>query len=78
MKRFFLLCLCLAPVLGGCGGRTYYKSPNATPAQEEKDFRECDFESSKATGNLPDKDDRNDRVKELVDKCMRARGYAPN
>ena len=61
----------------GCGGRTYYKNPNASSVQEEKDYNECDFEAAKATGNLPDKDGREDRTKELVDKCMKARGYSP-
>jgi len=61
----------------GCGGRTYYKNPNASDVQEEKDYNECDFEAAKATGNLADKDGRADRTKELVDKCMKARGYSP-
>ena len=68
-----LLMLCLS----GCGGRTYYKNPNASDVQEEKDYNECDFEAAKATGNLADKDSRSDRVKELIDKCMKARGYSP-
>ncbi len=77
--RLATLCLLSASLfVFGCGGRTYYKSQHATPAQEEKDYRECDFEAAKATGNLPDPDERESRVRELLDKCMRARGYVPD
>lgn len=77
MKCLSLVLLSVSLFVFGCGGRTYYKSPTASSVQEEKDYNECDFEAAKATGNLPNKDDRTDRVKELQDKCMRARGYTP-
>ncbi|MGD9610903.1 MAG: hypothetical protein AB7U59_15980 [Desulfovibrionaceae bacterium] len=75
MRHTALIMMLLALVVGGCGGRTYYKNPSASPAQEQKDYSECDFEAAKATGNLPSKAEREDRLKELVDKCMKARGY---
>jgi hypothetical protein len=78
MKLAAMTVLLVSLFACGCGGRTYYKNPNASSAQEEKDYRECDFEASKATGNLPDKSDRADRIKELVDKCMRAKSYTPD
>lgn len=75
MKYTAWIMVLLSLATCGCGGRTYYKNPNASPSQESKDYSECDFEASKATGNLPNRSDREDRVKELVDKCMKARGY---
>ena len=78
MKRRVLMIAVTAVLLAGCGGRVAYKNPNASQAQQEQDYRECDFEAAKATGNLADKGDREDRMKDLVDKCMRARGYTPN
>lgn len=78
MKRMLLTAVVAAVLLAGCGGRVTYKNPNASAAQAEKDYRECDFEAAKATGNLADKGDREDRIKDLVDKCMRAKGYNPD
>lgn len=69
--------LCVALFVFGCGGRTYYKNPNAPSVQEEKDYSECNYEAARATGNLPDNGERRDRVEDLVHKCMKARGYAP-
>jgi hypothetical protein len=77
MKCLMLLLLAGALAVGGCGGRTYYKNPDATPAQEERDYRECDYEASRFTVALPEKETRTERLEELRDKCMRARGYAP-
>ncbi len=75
-----LVCIALLGGLaaGGCGGRAVNARPDATTAQEEHDYRECDYEASKLTIALPQKDDRNERLQELRDKCMRARGYQPN
>lgn len=70
-----LVLLVAALPVCGCGGTPSYNNPEATPAQTQRDYRECDFEAAKATGNLPDKSDREARVKELLDKCLRARGY---
>ena len=71
-----LAALTALPVCG-CGGKTSYKNPEATPAQTQRDHSECDYEAAKATGNLPDTSERENRVKELFDKCLRARGYTP-
>lgn len=68
MKRMAMVMLAGSLLVCGCGGgRTYYKNANASPAQESKDYSECDFEAAKATGNLPSKAEREERVKELVD-----------
>lgn len=76
MRRIMLACAA-ALVLGGCGGRQMYKSPDKSAVQEERDYAECDWEASKATAGLADSSEMRDRVQALVDKCMRARGYAP-
>lgn len=60
----FLLC--------GCGGREKYTKADAELTQEERDYDECDWEASRSVGSTV-KD--GDRIEELVDKCMRAKGY---
>lgn len=74
MKRIFLCCL-LVLSLSGCGGRHIYVSPDRSPAQEEKDYYDCRFDAEKSTGNLSNKENRDDRVNTMIDSCMRARGY---
>lgn len=59
----------------GCSSSAKYVSPVKDQAQMEQDLAECDWEASRATGNLTKGDDRTDRVAELVDKCMKAKGY---
>lgn len=69
---------CLAALLvAGCGGRRMYESPEKSRAQEERDYAECDWEASRATAGLADGGEMRDRVEALIEKCMRARGYAP-
>jgi len=68
-----LLLACL--LAGGCGGTPRYERQGATAAQQEQDNAECSWEAAKATGNMPDKG-REDRLRELTDACMRAKGYA--
>jgi len=76
--RILVLALAAAMALAaGCGGRPKFESPNRTASQEERDYSECVWEASRSTAGLADSDERNDRIRELVEKCMRARGYSP-
>ncbi len=76
--RIAHVCLSLGVVLmlAACGGRTVYLHPERTAQDEEKDYYECSFEAQKSTGNLEDSGDREDRVKEMIDSCMRSKGYS--
>ncbi len=69
--------LCLLCV-SGCGDKAYYKRVDTPTTQQQRDLQECDFEAAKATGSLPDAAERDERIKALTDKCMRARGYEPD
>jgi hypothetical protein len=62
-------------LVGGCGGKPHFENPEKAPAQENADYSDCDWEASKATANLANTDERQDRITELVDKCMKAKGY---
>lgn len=73
-----VLALALALVAGGCGGRSTYTHPVNDKVKEESDYSDCDWEASKATGNLQKNGDRSSRIEELIDKCMKARGYKKN
>lgn len=76
MKRVMLIATTAACLLAaGCGSGARYVSPVKDQAQMEQDLAECDWEASRATGNLAQSGDRADRVAELVDKCMKAKGY---
>lgn len=72
------LILALAAWLAGCGGKPRYESPEKSQVQAGRDQAECDWEASKATGNVPSSGERQERIKELIDKCMKAKGYAVN
>ena len=77
MRMLVLAALALTLALGGCGGRSKYTHPVKDAAQEEADWAECDWEASKATGNVVKSGDRSDRIEELIAKCMKAKGYRP-
>jgi len=77
MGAFAALTLVAALAVGGCGSKSQYTHPNKGSNQEEADRAECDWEASKATGNVADGSDRSDRIGELIDKCMKAKGYRP-
>ncbi len=69
--------LLLALLLGGCGGKTVYTHPDFDKTQSEQDYHGCAFEAQKATGNLADDSSRKERVEEMIDSCMRSKGYSP-
>lgn len=76
MRAALLLLFAVATVLtGGCGGREKYAKVDAELSQEERDYDECDWEASRSVGSTVKDGDRAERIEELVDKCMRARGY---
>lgn len=76
MRTWFLLLLAAAALLlCGCGGREKYSKADAELTQEERDYDECDWEASRSVGSAVRDGDRTDRIEELVDKCMRAKGY---
>ncbi len=77
MTAFAALTLVAALAVGGCGGKSKYTHPSKGPDQEDADRAECDWEASKATGNVANGSDRSDRIGELIDKCMKAKGYRP-
>lgn len=70
--------LLLALLLGGCGGKTpVYTHPELGKVQAEQDYHGCVFEAQKATGNLADDSSRKERVAEMIESCMRSKGYTP-
>uniref|UniRef100_A0A7C4EMR4 Uncharacterized protein n=1 Tax=Fundidesulfovibrio putealis TaxID=270496 RepID=A0A7C4EMR4_9BACT len=71
-----LLLAALAAGLGGCGASARYESPGKSQNQMQQDQAECEWEASKATGNLANASDRKDRLAEMLDQCMRAKGYS--
>lgn len=77
MKGLAIVLAAVSLLLAGCGGRPRFESPDRTALQEERDYAECDWEASRATAGLADSGERDGRVRDLVVKCMRARGYGP-
>ena len=77
VKRLVLVLAAVSLLLTACGGRPRFESPDRTASEEERDYSECDWEASRATAGLADSGERDDRVRDLVVKCMRARGYSP-
>lgn len=76
MRTWFLLLLVAAALLlCGCGGRDKYTKVDAELTQEERDYNECDWEASRSLGSAVKDGDRSERIEELVDKCMTAKGY---
>lgn len=82
MRRLFSLrrislFVALVATLGlcACGGRTVFIHPERTSAEEETDFFDCQFQAQSATGNLADSSEREDRIEEITESCMRAKGY---
>lgn len=70
--------VCMLLMTAGCGaGRDVYHHPDLNAQDEERDYNNCLFEAQKSTGNLSDSDDREDRIEEMVDSCMRSKGYTP-
>lgn len=70
-------CLLIMVLLGACGGpRQPFVHPERSASQEQQDYQQCLFEAQKATGNLVDDSDREDRIEEMVDSCMHAKGYS--
>jgi len=77
MALALALSLVLAAVLTGCGaGREPFVHSERSPAEEQRDYQDCLFEAQKATGNLEDDGDREDRIEEMVESCMGAKGYS--
>ena len=70
-----LLCLFVL-LLQSCGKRRSARMKKYGAKQTDQDYNECLFEVQKATGNLEDSRLRDDRIKEMVDICMRSKGYA--
>ena len=89
MKLFLLVSI--VALVSGCAGPTIYAKLGNTPAQEKKDFAECNFEALKATGSAPggtitdynmSNTIANDlatgmRRGEIMQACLVARGYSP-
>jgi hypothetical protein len=83
--------LVVAALLSGCAGPTIYAKHGNTPAQDKKDFAECQFEALKATGSAPggtitdynmSNTIANDiatgmRRNEIMNACLLAKGYSP-
>lgn len=62
-------------LIGGCGGSARYERPGQDEARAEQDQAECLWKAEQATGNLPESG-RKERITQLVDACMKAKGYA--
>ena len=79
MRIVTLLLAALAAVSAfGCAAKPMYESPERSQAQMERDFSDCDWEAARATGNVAKGADRQTRIEELLDKCMKAKGYKKN
>lgn len=76
MRAKTLLILSVAALLlCGCGGREKYGKVDTERTQEDLDYDQCDWEASRSVSAVPKDSDRQDRIEELVDKCMKAKGY---
>lgn len=75
MRPKNVLILAAALLLWGCSGRDKYTKVDAELTQEERDYNECDWEASRSLGSAVKDGDRSERIEELVDKCMMAKGY---
>jgi hypothetical protein len=79
MRSVTLLVVAVAMVsVFGCSAKPMYESPERSHAQMERDFSDCDWEAARATGNVAKGNDRQTRIEELLDKCMKAKGYKKN
>jgi hypothetical protein len=78
MRVVFLLAAVAAVAVSGCSAKPMYESPERSQAQMERDFSDCDWEAARATGNVAKGADRQARIEELLDKCMKAKGYKRN
>jgi len=79
MRSVTLFVIALTAVLAsGCSAKPMYESPERSQAQMERDFSDCDWEAARATGNVAKGSDRQARIEELLDKCMKAKGYKKN
>jgi len=76
MRKMMVLAVALAAFAApGCGGKQKYVSHEKSQVQQDQDLADCDWEASRATGNVASSGERKDRIQELVDKCMKAKGY---
>ncbi len=78
MTRFVLLAVLMSFFVIGCGGKTYYKSPDKSENETSKDHMECEYEAEKATAGVVDNEARLERIESMVDKCMKLKGYQPD
>lgn len=73
--------LALAMVLSGCASKIVYSKLGATQEDYNRDTAQCDYETSASAGEgglftpLGDELDRMGRKRNLMAKCMTARGW---
>ena len=75
MRTACLCTLLAASLLLTACGRHIYTQPGRSAADEERDYNECAYEAAKATGNLAKDSQRDSRIDDIVEKCMKAKGY---
>jgi hypothetical protein len=71
MKNFLIVVA--ISLLVSCGHP--YCHPNKPTAQIDRDYKECDYEAEKYTGNLAAGTARATNRSSLISKCMELRGY---
>ncbi len=71
MKKILIAALLL--LLIGCGHP--YCHPNKPTAQIDRDYKECEYEAEKYTGNMKTGTSRETNRSRIISKCMEVRGY---
>lgn len=75
MGRTFAVLILLALVCAACGAKPWVHAER-TETQALRDQYECRYEAEKATGNLADNSDREERIESMIESCMRSKGYS--
>ena len=71
------LCAAIVAMLAaGCGGDPWTK-PGGSQAESERDFAQCRYEASVATATMRDPIEQGLMKRDLVNQCLRLRGYGP-
>ena len=69
----------ISPVVGACASQQAHVGgwlrTHTAKEQAVQDYKECDYEASKATAAVQDAGSRLCKQTEVLSKCMEARGY---
>ena len=85
MFRINLGIFVLALALSGCAEKVIWIQPELTNTEAQRQFAQCEYESTAATQNVDygfrsifgQALDQGMRRKDLMEKCLRAKGFSP-